>query len=89
MHLLAQYFRKQQGQSADPGLESLKAHYHELQQVNAAMAKRLAEISARDEKSNGDSSVNALVLLDVFAQSMPDSIDAQLEELRPAFQALD
>ena len=70
------------------GLEGLKAHYHELQQVNASMAKRLAEISAHDAKSNGDSSVNALVLLDVFAQSMPDSIDAQLEELRPAFQAL-
>jgi len=88
MYLLAQYFRKQQGQPADAGLEGLKAHYHELQQVNASMAKRLAELSAHDERSNGDSSVNALVLLDVFAQSMPDSIDAQLEELRPAFQAL-
>ena len=88
MYLLAQYFRKQQGQPADSGLEGLKAHYHDLQQVNASMAKRLAEISAHDAKSNGDSSVNALVLLDVFAQSMPDSIDAQLEELRPAFQAL-
>ena len=88
MYLLAQYFRKQQGQPADSGLEGLKAHYHELQQVNASMARRLAELSAHDEKSNGDSSVNALVLLDVFAQSMPDSIDAQLEELRPAFQAL-
>lgn len=88
MYLLAQYFRKQQGQPADSGLEGLKAHYHELQQVNAAMAKRLAEISAHDAESDGDSSINALVLLDVFAQSLPDSIDAQLEELRPAFQAL-
>jgi hypothetical protein len=88
MYLLAQYFRRQQGQPADPGLDGLKAHYHELQQVNAAMARRLAEISAHDQESNGDSSVNALVLLDVFAQSLPDSIDAQLEELRPAFQNL-
>jgi hypothetical protein len=29
-----------------------------------------------------------LVLLDLFAQSMPDSIDAQLEELQPAFEEL-
>lgn len=85
-YLLTQYFRRQQGQAADPGLEGLKAHYHALQQVNAAMAKRLAEISAHDSERDGDSSVNALVLLDVFAQSLPDSIDAQLEELRPAFQ---
>ena len=87
-YLLAQYFRRQQGQPADPGLEGLKAHYHALQQVNASMAKRLTEISAHDAERNGDSHVNALVLLDVFAQSLPDSIDAQLEELRPAFQAM-
>jgi len=85
-YLLAQYFRRKQGQPADPGLDGLKAHYHALQQVNAAMAKRLAEISAYDREIAGDSHVNALVLLDVFAQSLPDSIDAQLEELRPAFQ---
>jgi hypothetical protein len=85
-YLLAQYFRRQQGQPAESGLDGLKAHYHALQQVNAAMAKRLAEISAHDQASDGDSHVNALVLLDVFAQSLPDSIDAQLEELQPAFQ---
>jgi hypothetical protein len=46
------------------------------------MAARLGAI--RDEQ--GDSSVNALVLLDLFAQSLPDSIDSELEELMPAFQ---
>ena len=83
-YLLAQYFLRQQGQPADPGLDGLKAHYRELQQVNAGMAKRLAAISVEES----DSSVNALVLLDLFAQSLPDSIDAQLEELQPAFQNL-
>jgi len=29
-----------------------------------------------------------LVLLDLFAQSLPDSIDTELEELQPAFQQL-
>ncbi|MGH8708250.1 MAG: DUF6901 family protein [Burkholderiales bacterium] len=81
-YLLAQYFLRQQGKPADAGLTGLKAHYRELQQVNQGMAARLGAI--RDEQ--GDSSVNALVLLDLFAQSLPDSIDADLEELMPAFQ---
>jgi hypothetical protein len=81
-YLLAQYFRRQQGKPADAGLEGLKAHYRELQQVNQGMAVRLGAI--RHEQ--GDSSVNALVLLDLFAHSLPDSIDADLEELMPAFQ---
>ena len=81
-YLLAQYFLRQQGKPADAGLEGLKAHYRELQQVNQGMAARLGAI--RHER--GDSSVNALVLLDLFAHSLPDSIDADLEELMPAFQ---
>lgn len=81
-YLLAQYFRRQQGRTPDAGLEGLKAHYRALQQVNQGMAARLGAI--RD--AQGDSSVNALVLLDLFAHSLPDSIDADLEELMPAFQ---
>ena len=83
-YLLAQYFLRQRGEPADPGLDGLKAHYHGLQQVNAGIAKRLAAI----EDQESDSSVNALVLLDVFAQSLPDSIDAQLEDLLPVFQTI-
>ncbi len=83
-YLLAQYFLRQQGKAADAGLEGLKAHYRELQQVNASMAKRLGAIRVQ----GSDGTVNALVLLDLFAQSMPDSIDAELEELQPAFQEL-
>jgi hypothetical protein len=81
-YLLAQYFLRQQGKPADAGIQGLKGHYQALQQVNQGMAARLGAI--RDEQ--GDSSVNALVLLDLFAQSLPDSIDSDLEELLPAFQ---
>jgi hypothetical protein len=81
-YLLSQHFLRQRGDAADAGLEGLKAHYRELQQVNAGMAARLGAIRNPD----GDSSVNALVLLDLFAQSLPDSIDADLEELLPAFE---
>jgi hypothetical protein len=83
-YLLAQYFLRQQGKAADAGLEGLKARYRELHQVNVGMAERLGAIRVQD----GDSSVNALVLLDLFAHSLPDSIDAELEELQPAFQEL-
>jgi hypothetical protein len=81
-YLLAQYFLRQQGKPADAGIQGLKGHYEALQQVNQGMAARLGAI--RDEQ--GDSSVNALVLLDLFAQSLPHTIDSELEELRPAFQ---
>jgi len=83
-YLLAQYFLRQQGKAADPGLEGLKAHYRELQQVNAKMARRLGAIRAQ----GSDGTVNALALLDLFAQSLPDSIDAELAELQPAFDEL-
>jgi len=83
-YLLSQYFLRQQGKAADAGLGGLKANYRELQQVNAKMAARLGAIKLE----GGDSSVNALVLLDVFAQSLPESIDQALEELQPAFQKL-
>lgn len=81
-YLLAQYFLRQQGKPADAGIQGLKGHYEVLQQVNQGMAARLGAIRAEQ----GDSSVNALVLLDLFAQSLPDSIDSDLEELLPAFR---
>ncbi len=81
-YLLAQYFLRKQGKESDDGLEGLKAHYRALQQVNAGMAKRISAIEV------ADGAINALVLLDLFAQSLPDSIDADLEELQPAFQKL-
>ncbi|HZQ75540.1 MAG TPA: hypothetical protein VFB08_21720 [Burkholderiales bacterium] len=82
--LLAQYFRGKNGEALEPGLAGLKQNYRELQQVNAAMAKRMNAIRVED----CDGAVNALVLLDLFAQSLPDSIDHDLEELQPAFEKL-
>jgi len=83
-YLLAQYFRIKQGTPVEDGLEGLKKNYRQLQQVNAAMAKRMNAVRIED----CDGAVNALVLLDLFAQSMPDSIDHDLEELQPAFEKL-
>jgi hypothetical protein len=79
-YLLGQYFQKQKGWEFDFGLEGLKANYAQLQHVNAAMATRMRTIRMED------STVNALVLLDLFAQTLSYSIDEALEELRPAFE---
>jgi len=83
-YLLAEYFRKKHGEAADRGLEGLKESYRQLQQVNVAMARRMNAVRLED----CDGAINALALLDIFAQSLPDSIDRDLEELQPAFEKL-
>ncbi|HEY6820781.1 MAG TPA: hypothetical protein VI321_02075 [Burkholderiales bacterium] len=83
-YLLAQYFREKQGAPVEAGLEGLKENYRQLQQVNLAMAKRMNAVRVED----CDGAINALVLLDLFAQALPDSIDGDLEELQPAFEKL-
>jgi hypothetical protein len=79
MYLLAQYFERSRGSEPDWDLENLRANYQELQHVNAAMAARLREVSEKD------GTLNALVLLDLFAKALPYSIDDALEDVRPVF----
>lgn len=79
MYLIAQYFRKKKGLQADLELEGLKNIYSEIQRINAAMAERLRAITSKDV------ALNALVVLDIFAQSVPFSIDESLDEIRHLF----
>jgi hypothetical protein len=58
----------------------LRRVYEQLHEVNVAMAKRLSV--AVEE----DASVNAVILLDVLAKAMPDSLGTALEELEYLFQ---
>ncbi|WP_137940085.1 hypothetical protein [Chitinivorax sp. B] len=78
-YLLAQYFRQQKGETPDWALTGLKAHYHELQTVNAGIAARLREVSQLD------AAMNALVILDILAKLMPYSIEDALVDTAPAF----
>lgn len=80
MYLLAQYFERSRGGEPDWDLKKLRAHYQELQQVNAAMAERLRTVNATD------GTMNALVLLDLLAKTLPYSIDETLEDVRPLFE---
>ena len=59
----------------------LKAHYAELQRVNAAMAQRLR--ASQQE----DGAVNAVTLLDLLAKALPYSINEALADIAPVFRA--
>jgi hypothetical protein len=79
MYLLAQYFLRREGKEADLELEGLKKNYSNIQIINKTMANRLRAIT--DENV----ALNALVILDTFAQTVPFVIDEYLDEIRNLF----
>ena len=78
-YLLAQYFKLQSGERPDILFKGLTEFYQNIQIVNLAFAKRLRAACSHD------SMVNAIILLDMFAKSMPLAIDESLEEIRQLF----
>jgi hypothetical protein len=79
-YLLADYFRTRISASEpDTHLEGLTDVYKKVHTMNAAMADRI-RAAART-----DSSVNALVHLDMFALMLPLQIDRQLSGLQDYF----
>jgi hypothetical protein len=79
MYLLAQYFLKKEGKSADFELEGLSGIYANMQIINMAVVKRLRAATQTD------SSVNALVILDCYAKFLPFAIEKSLEDVRYLF----
>lgn len=78
-YLLAQYYLWQDRKKADMHFDGLSRIYNEIQTVNIAFARRLRAACRHD------SMVNAIILLDMFAQSMPTAIDESLDEIRHMF----
>ena len=78
-YLLSQYFRQTDGHEPDIRFEGLSRIYEKIQIVNMAFAKRLRKACRRD------SMINAIILLDMFARSMPSAIDESLEQIRHLF----
>jgi hypothetical protein len=78
-YLMAQYFHSSAGAEPDIHFEGLSRIYEEVQTVNLAFAKRLRQACRQD------SMINAIILLDMFAQSMPSAIDESLEQIRNLF----
>ncbi|MCP4643930.1 MAG: hypothetical protein GY851_26035 [bacterium] len=80
-YLVAQYFAKTRGEEADLELTGLKAIYDQIHSVNVGLSKRLRGLLP------GDAGMNALVALDLFAQELPYSIERNLMDLEPYFDA--
>ena len=80
MYMLAQYFRKQAGLEPDMEMVGLIRIYRAVYQVNVGICHRLRAAARRD------AGLNAVVILDAFAQMLPMSIEEALEELKPYFQ---
>ncbi len=79
-YMLAQYFVRNEGGQPDFNLEKLTNLYRTMQEVNLAMAKRVRSASKTD------SSLNAIVLLDMYAKTLPYMIKQSLDELRYLFE---
>jgi hypothetical protein len=79
MYLLAQYYLKKERRDADFEFKGLSRIYRNIQTVNTFVSKRLTEATKTD------SSVNAIVILDSYAQTLPLVIEESLEEIRHLF----
>ncbi len=79
-YLCGEFYRAKQGLPADASLEGLKALYRRLQSINHALAAQIRS------SSDGDAHLNALVLLDLFAQGLPRYIDQGLLELEHMYR---
>jgi hypothetical protein len=79
MYLLAQYFLKKEGDPIDLDLDGLTRMYENMQIINVAIAQRLRAATTTD------SSVNAIVVLDVYAKTVELVIEGSLERIRYIF----
>ncbi len=80
-YLISQHFRRLDGLAADDRLIGLEEIYENLKILNAAMARRL-----RSNLAFKDAGINALIILDNFAQTVPMVLDDGLAVLRPLFE---
>jgi hypothetical protein len=80
MYLLAQYFLRKKGKPVDWSLRGLEEIYTNIQVVNYTIAERLRAATRTD------SVLNALVELDIYAQTLSLVIEDSLEEMRFLFE---
>jgi hypothetical protein len=79
--LLMSYVQRQLAGGEGPiTLEGLKRNYMELSTMNSCLAERLRKGVKRD------AALNAVIILDLFAQIAPDNIDGGFEDILEAFK---
>ena len=80
-YLLSQYFNKIDGQPADFELKGLSKIYEDIRVINIHVADRLRSAVVSDP------AVNALILLDIYSQSLPMAIEECLDSIRYIYDA--
>lgn len=78
-HLLGEYLRTGGRATETVSVEGLEAKYRAVAVVNLGMAERIRAAFAKDAV------VNAIVILDTFAQAVPFVVAKAMKELRPVF----
>jgi len=79
-HLLGLYIAaKMSNRKPDMSLDQLKWNYMELSIVNGALAERLRSAV------NRDAALNAVIILDSFAQITPENIESGFEDVLQCF----
>ncbi|HZP37260.1 MAG TPA: hypothetical protein VFE48_12330 [Methylomirabilota bacterium] len=79
MYLLHQYFVAKRGGQPDLGLEHLEAQYENIQKVNDGMLERIQDVV------ENDADVNALIILQGFADLLTMAISKDLSKIEPLF----
>ena len=79
MYLLHQYFVAKRGGAPDLGLDHLETHYENIQKVNDGILERIKGIV------QSDADLNALVILQGFADLLTMAISKDLSKIEPLF----
>lgn len=80
MYMLAQYLRQKAGKAVDFEFDGLKSIYRNIELINRAVSERLRAASQTD------CVVNGVILLDMFAKTLPFAVGESLAEIRHLFQ---
>jgi hypothetical protein len=80
-YLMAQYFLNKEQKDIDFSLKGLEQIYENIHIVNTGIAERLLSASKKD------STVDAVVQLDIYAMTFLGILEEPLEEIRPLFKA--
>lgn len=81
MYLMAQYFLWKAGKRVDLDLTGLALIYENMHLVNTSIAERFVAAS------KSDSSIDAVVQLDIYAMTFLGIFEEPLEEIRPLFRS--
>jgi 5-methyltetrahydropteroyltriglutamate--homocysteine methyltransferase len=79
MYLLRQYFVAKRGEQPDLGLEHLETHYENIQKVNDGILDRIKGVV------ENDADLNALIILQGFADLLTMAISKDLSKIEPLF----